>query len=187
MSIRVSVALTLAAALIVAAGCARRVVAPVTDPPPEPEAVQQPADESYLPVADAFVSALERGEPVKAHELLTASARNTIPADEFASQLADFSAVSHNEVAHVGAEDAAYVLVSFDSPEAVAPEAITMPGMGMLLLRDGEDWAVAFFLPQSENDIGLIDLHLAPAEDGAWTISWIGANDQAQTLTLIPF
>ena len=176
--------------VVAAAGCARRPApdAMMPDASPPPGAVEE--EPAYLAAAKAFVSAIQQGNPEQAWELLTDEAKKTLPAEQFNRQMGELRPSGYHVVTHVATEQAAYVLVGFESAEAVAPEATQMPasGLGLLLRPTEEDrWRVSFFVPQSDKDVGPDDLALSKTGEHQFTLTWTSDEGASRSLTMTEF
>ena len=183
-------ALPLTCLVLTMLGCPRLAPpAPDLSPPLQPETPPiAEVDAEYLEVADAFFSAIAKGEPASAYELLTDGARGFLTEEQFASGMSELNIASHNLAAHVVAGDAAYVVTNLESVEAVAPEAMPASAYGLLLRKADGAWRVGFFLPQTGDNVGMLDLTLTPGEEeGQYTILWVDADGGERYMAVTEF
>lgn len=168
--------------LVALTGCPRATEPDAMFPDASPVADQPVGEPAYLETAEAFVSAIQAGEPQQAWELLTEEAQKRLPAEQFAVEMGEMSPSGHKLVSHVATEQAAFVLMALEGAE-------TMPvaGQALLLRPVGEQWRVSFFVPQAPGDVGTEGLVLQKTAEREFTLTWTGSGGAAQSLVMTEF
>ena len=185
----VAVAMLLVALVALIAGCSRMTwdVQTVPEVHPDESMAAAETEPEVAGVADDFFGALAGDHLEDAYLLLTDEAQETLEYEQFESDLTWLGVKSHEVIAEVQQDDAAYVVARVEAAPASEDVEPLNTGFGLLLRRTEEGWRISFFTPQGEVYDAYPDLSLEEVGDGQFTLRYTDLEGASWTVTIVEF